>query len=178
MKKVIYIIIILLAIFLFDYFWQSSKNIVAIDFESCSKNNPVMESYPRQCIDSAGNHFVEDVQNNLEKINLIQIFEPFPNQKIKSPLVIKGEARGYWFFEASFPIVLVDWDGKIIAEGHATAQKEWMTKDMVPFEAKINFEKPEMIGDFSKKGSVILKKDNPSGLSENDDAFEIPIVFE
>ena len=28
-----------------------------------------------------------------------------------------------------------------------------------------------------KRGSLILKKDNPSGMPEHDDALEIPIFF-
>lgn len=113
-----------------------------------------------------------------EKENLILLNKPQPNETISSPLVIKGEARGNWFFEASFPVVLVDWDGRIIAESYATAKSDWMTEDFVPFEATIEFEEPEFIGDFSKRGALILKKDNPSGLPEYDDALEITVFFE
>ena len=112
------------------------------------------------------------------KDTLVRIQEPRPNQIIKSPMIIKGEARGYWFFEGSFPVVLTDWDGKIIAEHYATAHPpvggDWMTEDFVPFESKLIFEKPM----YGKQGTLILKKDNPSGLPENDDALEIPVSFE
>ncbi len=111
------------------------------------------------------------------KDNLIKLFEPKDGTEIESPLVIKGQARGYWFFEASFPVILTNWDGLIIAEGIAKADGEWMTEDFVPFEAVLNFKKPEYIGEFSKRGSLILKKDNPSGLPENDDALEITVYF-
>lgn len=108
-----------------------------------------------------------------KKADKIRLFSPVPNDNIKSPLVIKGEARGTWFFEASFPIYLTDWDGLIIAEGYATAEKEWMTTDFVPFSATLTFKNPE----YKNNGSLILKKDNPSGLPQNDDALEIPIFF-
>lgn len=111
------------------------------------------------------------------KEDLIRVFAPMANEEISSPLIIKGDARGYWFFEASFPVVLVDWDGRIIAQTIATAQNNWMTEDFVPFTAELSFEKPEFIGDFSKRGALILQKDNPSGLPEHDDALEIPIIF-
>jgi hypothetical protein len=52
-----------------------------------------------------------------------------------------------------------------------------MTTDYVPFEAVLEFERPLDIGDFSRRGSLILQKDNPSGLPENDDALEITIFF-
>lgn len=107
----------------------------------------------------------------------IRVDSPRPNQIIKSPLAVTGEARGNWFFEASFPVVLTDWDGRIIAQGIAQASEDWMTTDFVPFEATLEFQKPEFIGDFSTRGFLILKKDNPSGLPEHDDAVEIPVVF-
>lgn len=111
------------------------------------------------------------------KENLIRVFSPIANTEVAIPLLILGEARGFWFFEASFPVFLVDWDGRIIAQGIATAQDEWMTEDFVPFTAELEFQKPEFIGDFSKRGALIFKKDNPSGLPEHDDALEMPVIF-
>ena len=103
----------------------------------------------------------------------IRVTTPTPHAEITSPLLITGEARGPWFFEASFPVVLTDWDGLIITQGFATAQDDWMTEDFVPFTVTLEFEKP----DYGKNGTLILQKDNPSGLPENDDALEIPVVF-
>lgn len=151
--------------------WLSAVN----NFEDCvSVGNPIMESYPRQCKHGDKN-FVEDVGNVLEKINLIRLENPLPNQIITSPLVIRGQARGFWFFEASFPVFLVDWDGRIISEGIASATSDWMTDDFVPFEATLNFKVDKNV--YSNRGALILQKDNPSGLPKNDDALEIPIIF-
>lgn len=108
-----------------------------------------------------------------DKSSLIRNVNVKPGDLIESPLVIEGEARGFWYFEASFPIVLVNWDGLIIAEGFATAQDEWMTEDFVPFEATLEFTKPS----YGDTGALILQKDNPSDLPEFDDALEIPIKF-
>ncbi len=93
--------------------------------------------------------------------------------------MLEGKARGYWFFEGSFPVVLTNWDGLIIAEGFATAEGEWMTEDFVPFKGELTYTSPYKAGDpdFMKRGSLILKKDNPSGLPENDDAFELTVFF-
>lgn len=146
------------------------------DFESCAAaGNAVMESYPRKCRDKDGNEFVEDIGNELEKTDLIRIDNPRPNQKITSPLNIEGQARGYWFFEGDFPVDLVDWDGQIIAQGVATAQGEWMTEDFVVFKASLDFTAPDT--SVSNKGTLILKRDNPSGLPANDDALEVPVKF-
>lgn len=107
----------------------------------------------------------------------IMVTSPSSGQKITSPLRISGRARGQWYFEASFPVVLTDWDGKIIAEGIATAEGEWMTTEFVPFSATLDFDIPPDVGDFSNKGTLILKKDNPSGIPAFDDALEIPVLF-
>jgi hypothetical protein len=111
--------------------------------------------------------------------DLITLTSPQPNGSITSPLTLTGQARGTWYFEGSFPVILTDWDGRIIAESYATAQGEWMTEDFVPFVANFAFPNPYHAGDpdFMRRGSLILKKDNPSGLPENDDALEIPIRF-
>lgn len=108
-----------------------------------------------------------------EKGDYIRLIDPKPQQVISSPLKITGEARGNWFFEANFPVVLTNWDGLIIAEGYATADGEWMAEDFVPFTAELTFEKPDLY----PRGSLILQKANASGLPEHDDALEITINF-
>jgi len=85
---------------------------------------------------------VEDSGNAAQKADLIRLASPRPNQTVSSPLTITGEARGYWYFEASFPVFLVDWDGKIIAQGIATAKDNWMTEEFVPFEATSEWTSP------------------------------------
>jgi len=106
--------------------------------------------------------------------DLIRVATPLPESMISSPLVIKGEARGMWYFEVSFPVVLTNWDGLIIAEGIATAKGDWMTEDYVPFEATLEFESDTQV---SNRGSLILQRSNASGLPEHDDAFEYTVYF-
>jgi hypothetical protein len=105
--------------------------------------------------------------------DLVKLEYPLPNDSISSPLVVRGQARGTWFFEASFPVTVVNWDGLIIGEGIAQAQSDWMTEEFVPFVATIKFETPT----YKNNGALILQKDNPSGLPKYDDALEIPILF-
>lgn len=114
-----------------------------------------------------------------EKDDLIRLVSPKANGTVSSPLTLTGEARGMWFFEASFPVDIVNWDGLIIGSGIAQAQGEWMTEEYVPFTATLEFENPYSAGDpdFMKRGWIILQKDNPSGLPENDNALEVPIYF-
>ena len=109
--------------------------------------------------------------------DLIIITYPTRDTVITSPLVVTGKARGSWYFEGDFPVVLTDWDGLIIAEGYAEAKGGWMTPAYVPFEATLNFSNPATDQDFTHRGALILKKDNPSGLPANDASVEIPIRF-
>ncbi len=122
----------------------------------------------------------QDIKDHIEsKANLIKVASPAAMSVVKSPLKLAGEARGNWYFEASAPVTLVNWDGLIIAEGIITADGEWMTTEFVPFTGELTFTSPYKAGDpdFMKRGAIIFQKDNPSGLPENDDALEIPIWF-
>ncbi len=152
------------------------ENTTVSNFNEClAAGFPVQEKYPRVCVDSEGISHEEYVGNVNEKSDLIILDSPLPNSTVQNPIKISGRARGTWFFEASFPISVVNWDGLIIGEGIATAQGEWMTEQFVPFTATINYTLDPQ--SYSKNGALILQKDNPSGLPENDDALEIPIVF-
>jgi len=169
------IVVVLIAAAGAWWLFNPSQGALITTFEECvAEGNPVMESYPRRC-SAGGQIFTEFIGDELEKADLIRTNTPRPNQTISSPLIITGEARGTWFFEASFPVVLVNWDGLIIAQGVATAKDNWMTEEFVPFEATLTFTLDENV--YSNKGSLILKKDNPSGLLENDDALEIPVIL-
>ncbi|MFA5966943.1 MAG: Gmad2 immunoglobulin-like domain-containing protein [Patescibacteria group bacterium] len=110
-----------------------------------------------------------DTEKKIETICVNQLKE---NDLISSPLKITGRARGNWFFEASFPIQLLDQNSKRLAEVVATAQGDWMTTDLVPFTAELTFTTPA--GD---TGQLVLNRDNPSGLPENDAQLIIPVRF-
>ncbi len=177
--KASFLVALLAAIALATFFFITRSEPQEVgDFGTCAAaGNRILESYPRQCVANDGQRFVEDVGNSAEKTNLIRLDAPRPNEEVASPITLTGAARGYWFFEASFPIAVVDWDGKIIGEGFATAQSEWMTGDFVPFTATITFRAEEISGQYARHGALILKRDNPSGLPENDDALEVPVRF-
>ncbi len=144
------------------------------NFDDCAAaGNPIMESYPQQCRTEDGQMFVQDIGNEMDKLDLIRVDSPRPNSVVGSTIIITGEARGMWFFEGSFPIILEDEDGKTLATHYATAQGEWMTEEFVPFTSQL-----EVDFGLAKKGNLILKKDNPSDIPENDDELVIPIKFE
>jgi len=146
---------------------------VVNNFDEClSAGYATEESYPRQCRTPDGRTFVEDIGNELEKTDLVRIATPRPNDTIQSPVKITGEARGFWFNEASFPIRVYDAAGKELGTAIAEAKSDWMTEEFVPFEATLNFEAPT-----TAKGTLVLQKDNPSGLPENDDELIVPVAF-
>lgn len=107
------------------------------------------------------------------KGEIIKMDLPLANQEISSPLSVAGQVRGNWSFEGSFPLTLEDANGKVLANGFATLNGEWMTTDYVPFTANLIFAKPA-----TKTGKLILRKDNPSAQTELDDSLEIPVKFE
>lgn len=156
------------------FFKEKAKEAAVNNFEECvSAGYPVLESYPRQCKTPDGRTFAEDIGNVLEKADLIRINSPRPNQIISSPIEVTGEARGFWFFEASFPAKLYDANGSLLATAIAQAEGEWMTEDFVSFKTELRFDKP-----VTEKGLLVLEKDNPSGLPENADELRVPVKFD
>ena len=116
-------------------------------------------------------HFKDPNEEREAISNLIKIEEPQENARVSSPLEIKGEAKGYWFFEASAPVKLIGESGKLITEKYITATGEWMTEDWVPFEGELGFDTKE------KRGYLIFNRANASGKPEHDRTFRVPVIF-
>ncbi|MCX7779025.1 MAG: GerMN domain-containing protein [Patescibacteria group bacterium] len=101
------------------------------------------------------------------------VYQPQINEKIKSPLKIKGEAKGFWFFEAEFRAELYDENENFLGRAILTARDDWMTEGFVPFEGELNFSSPS-----TTTGILKFLSANPSGLTENQKIFELPVKFE
>ncbi len=104
--------------------------------------------------------------------DLLRVTHPAEGQLITSPLEITGEARGYWFFEATASVELLDGNMDQVVEKYITATGEWMTEDWVPFSDTINFEFPS-----TANGYLIMHKANASGLEEHAMSDTIPVKF-
>jgi len=102
----------------------------------------------------------------------ILISLPKPDEKIKSPLKIEGEASGSWFFEAQFNAVLLDADENKLGEAILTAKSDWMTEDYVQFEGELSF-----VQSSTSLGTLKFLNANPSGLIEHQKIFEVPVQF-
>jgi hypothetical protein len=151
--------------------WQKAR--VVDSFERCAQLGfPVMESYPRQCA-ADGKTYVEQVAPLLPPaVSSIRVDAPLQGTTITSPFVVRGVAPGPWFFEASFPVKLFDEKGMLLVVTHADAKSDWMTTGLVPFEATLTFAPPQVM-----MGTLVLEKDNPSGLPQNAGAVSIPVLF-
>lgn len=103
---------------------------------------------------------------------LLVVDSPQPNSLIKSPLTVSGSARGNWFFEASFPVRILDAEERELGVVPAQAKSDWMTTDFVNFSAVLDFKTPT-----TATGTLVFEKDNPSGLPQNDQKFEMLVRF-
>ena len=120
-----------------------------------------------------GRTFREDLELSRSNCSMVIVYEPQPLSTVVSPVTVRGEAIGNWYFEASFPMRIEDANGNELGTAVAQAQGEWMTEEFVSFRAELNFATPLD----SDTGTLVLEKDNPSGLPENEDELHIPIKF-
>lgn len=105
----------------------------------------------------------------------IKLFRPEKGDLVTTPLVVMGEVPGNWSFEASFPVKLLDSNGKVLADETAELQADWMTDSMVPFVTKLTYNANDVTK--GTTGKLVLTKDNPSGLEKNDDSLTIEVKF-
>ncbi len=98
---------------------------------------------------------------------------PLQDVVVSSPLAISGTVTGGgWFFEAVFPVKVLDGDGTVLGEGQAQAQSDWMTTGTVPFAASIAFSAPKYA-----TGTILFAKDNPSGMPQNAGELRLLVRF-
>lgn len=105
--------------------------------------------------------------------DLIRVSAPAAGGTVTSPVRVTGEARGTWYFEGSFPVRLLDDDGRELAVAPARAGGDWMTEAFVPFEAVLAFDPPAP----GTRGTLVLERDNPSGLPEHAGEIRVPVTF-
>lgn len=103
----------------------------------------------------------------------VVVTKPTAGETVSSPLTVWGEARGPWYFEASFPVKLLDAQGQVLATGPAQAKGDWMTPDLVPYEVTLRFTPPPA----GTVGRVVLEKSNASGDPARADQVVVPVRF-
>jgi len=122
---------------------------------------------------SASSSSASSAASSVPYADMIHVTSPVANASVSvsQPLLVKGEAVGPWYFEASFPVKLLDSNGNVLAQTTAQAQADWMTPAFVPFQATLTFTTTDT------SGSLVLQNDNPSGEPQNDKMITIPVTF-
>jgi uncharacterized iron-regulated membrane protein len=103
----------------------------------------------------------------------VVVTSPKQNAKVGREFTVAGTAPSQWYFEATFPIQVRDINDNVIGSIGANAQGDWMSSSPVPFTATVHLDV-----NYSGPATLILMRDNPSGLPENDDSLEIPISIQ
>ncbi len=174
-KSLIILGIVVIAVVVFVV---SARLLTGEDVWICQNGQWVKHGNPSSTIPTTGCGEPQNVFTTVKgNSDIIKIMKPLAGESIYSPLRIEGEARGTWYFEASFSIKLLDDKGNEIASGIAQAQSDWMTENFVPFITTIQFAVAT-----STNGTLVFVKDNPSDLPENSDELrilvKIPYPFE
>lgn len=160
--------------------------VVVTSFEECATQagNVTFESDPRVCRTKNGQSFTEIITTPpppplppagtvSDVSDLIVVDAPSPNATITSPLLVKGKARGTWYFEASFPLELIDANGKQLVMMPVHADGDWMTENFVPFSGTLTWATST-----TPTGTLIFHRDNPSGLPEHDKEIRVPVILQ
>jgi hypothetical protein len=103
--------------------------------------------------------------------SLISFDNLVSGQTINPPFVVTGIVTG-WFFEGSFPVFMYDNANNQIGVALASSSQDWMTADPIPFSVTI----PNT--PYQGPGTIVFKKDNPSGEPQFDDMYVMNVVFQ
>jgi len=144
--------------------------LVAIALVVCFMFFPNQKAFAPAPVDSQNSTGGITYKNASSDVIVVDL--PYVNGIVLKDFSAMGKARGQWFFEASFPVEVLDNQGKSLASGIAQAQGDWMTTEFVLFKADIKI--PES---YTGPAIIVLKKDNPSGTPENDASVSFPITI-
>lgn len=147
------------------YNWQHNK------LTNANQQVTQLSSDLAKARDQAQSKVVANTYTSAKGVS-IKVYLPDANSKLTSPVVVMGEVPGNWSFEASFPVKIYDSKGTLVTQTPAQLQGNWMTDQLVPFTAKLTFSSV-----VSGNGTLVLQKDNPSGIASNDDTLTIPITL-
>jgi hypothetical protein len=106
-------------------------------------------------------------------VSLPIVSNPLANSVITSPFKVTGTVPAGWMFEGNFPIKLIDSKKKVLVQTVAEEDiaGSWQEDTPASFSATLTFKNA------TGSGTLILSKDNPSGLPQNAATFEVPVQF-
>ena len=163
MPKILVVFVVLVLAIVGTYVWQQRK------INDLQKRNETLVSE----LDTSKKAVAQSNQSYKSNKGVeVTIYSPKSNSTVTTPLVVAGQVPGSWSFEAQFSVQLKDSESNVLGETSAKLQGDWMTDELVPFIATLEFKTPS-----SQTGTLTLQKDNPSGLTENDDSLTVPVKF-
>ncbi len=151
------------------------------NFDECvAAGFAILKSNPRQCRTSDGTLFVDTrAANNETKVypqhDDIHVFvQPDKTELfvVDHLLTFSGEARGTWFFEASFRAEVRDSTGTIVSVASVQGAGDWESEVFVPFTVSIKI--PDTV---VGRGTVVLIKNNRTSDSLPDDSYTVSVQF-
>lgn len=117
--------------------------------------------------------YFTDSENNRRPIaELIQLEQMSMNDTITSPAVIKGNARGMWFDEGRFPVILKDKNHRTLSKTAAVATDNWLTSGLVPFEFQVSFK-----NSYSGQAYLLFMQANASDRSSLNRGYILPVIL-
>lgn len=158
---VLIVSIVLLSILLILFAYLLKDPDLCCEYELCTKLTSICEDKP-QVLYSKSEKGIKLYINDVKENNTVQVGS-----------ILTGSITGGWFFEGELPVRVLNEDMEILDTLSAKATEDWMTEKEVTFELKLDVD----IQDSSK---VILRfeRSNPSGLVENDDYVDFPVMLE
>jgi hypothetical protein len=112
---------------------------------------------------------LETMVSSFELTDGISLSSPQSGETISSPIDIRGQLPGNWFFEGTTTAELQTIDGQLIEQTTIQAQDSWMTEELVSFQGTLNFVPPAN----TNQVRLVINKANPSGLPENEATYSI-----
>lgn len=101
----------------------------------------------------------------------ISLDQPSSGAAVSSPISLSGTARGPWFFEANAPVAVLSDIGEVVGSSFITAEGEWMSESFVPFSGEVT------VSSYTGPATLVLSKQNASGLPERAASLQIPITI-
>lgn len=190
MKKFILYFAIFIGVVALIVYLLSSKSLnkeieSILSFEDCaSAGYALTESSPRQCVTADGRSFTEEIEEPAPMVSTDITYEgvsedkvvveyPLPGTVVNHDFTVTGSTRGF-NFEASFPLEVLDKDGNRLFIGPAQATiEDWMVDALVPFSINVHIDES-----YTGPATVVLRRDNASGLPEHDGSMSFQVIIE
>lgn len=126
---------------------------------------------PRQNTKEEDVQEVKDIELKTKEGLTFTLSSPLPKSELGCTFLLSGKMPREWFFENVFPY-RIEIEGVEVVRGLVQSHDDYTVKEMLTFSQEL-----ECIGKCLGNSEIILRRDNPSGLEENDDEYRIPVKF-